>query len=124
MKVRSSVKALCKHCFVVRRGKIRFVYCKKDPKHKQRQGFHTFAHDDTAFCCACDTGSKSADVSGMSFFTNGPWVLPKAAFTTPLVQSVDFAKMSFSDLLKLQITTDETVSHFSPSMGISSLFRF
>ena len=41
MKVRSSIKAICKHCYIVRRGKIRYVYCKKTAKHKQRQGFHT-----------------------------------------------------------------------------------
>jgi ribosomal protein L36 len=41
MKVRSSIKAMCKNCYIVRRGKTRFVYCKVNPKHKQRQGFHT-----------------------------------------------------------------------------------
>ncbi len=41
MKVRSSIRALCPHCYIVRRGKSRFVYCKENPKHKQRQGFHT-----------------------------------------------------------------------------------
>ncbi len=41
MKVRSSIKAMCPHCYIVRRGKKRFVYCKENPKHKQRQGFHT-----------------------------------------------------------------------------------
>eukprot|EP01031_Cornospumella_fuschlensis_P033975 gene33975-41115_t len=41
MKVRSSIKALCPHCYIVKRGKKRFVYCKESPKHKQRQGFHT-----------------------------------------------------------------------------------
>lgn len=43
MKVRSAIKALCKNCYIVRRGKIRYVYCKKHPKHKQRQGIHTMA---------------------------------------------------------------------------------
>ena len=28
---------------MVKRGKSRFIYCKKHPKHKQRQGFHTLA---------------------------------------------------------------------------------
>ena len=41
MKVRSSIKLMCKHCYKVRRGKRRYVYCKQTPKHKQRQGFHT-----------------------------------------------------------------------------------
>ena len=43
MKVRSSVKRICKHCTTVRRRGVLFVTCKKDPKHKQRQGFHSEA---------------------------------------------------------------------------------
>ena len=35
---------MCKHCYMVKRGKIRYVYCKETPKHKQRQGFHTMVH--------------------------------------------------------------------------------
>jgi len=41
MKVRSAIKCLCKDCYAVKRGKTRYIYCKKHPKHKQRQGFHT-----------------------------------------------------------------------------------
>ncbi|MEK7451386.1 MAG: 50S ribosomal protein L36 [Patescibacteria group bacterium] len=38
MKVRSSVKKICQNCKTVRRcGRI-YVICKKNPKHKQRQG--------------------------------------------------------------------------------------
>ncbi|HKL17248.1 MAG TPA: 50S ribosomal protein L36 [Patescibacteria group bacterium] len=37
MKVRSSVKKMCPHCKVIRRGKRLYVVC-KNPKHKQRQG--------------------------------------------------------------------------------------
>ena len=38
VKVRSSVKPICEHCKVVkRRGVIRII-CKRNPKHKQRQG--------------------------------------------------------------------------------------
>lgn len=38
MKVRASVKRLCKDCKVVRRRGVVRVICKKNPKHKQRQG--------------------------------------------------------------------------------------
>ncbi|MBD3238227.1 MAG: 50S ribosomal protein L36 [Candidatus Moranbacteria bacterium] len=38
MKVRSSVKTICRDCKIVRRGKRVYVICKKNPKHKQRQG--------------------------------------------------------------------------------------
>ena len=37
MKVRSSVKKICKKCQVVRRVGVVYVIC-EDPRHKQRQG--------------------------------------------------------------------------------------
>ncbi|HLD70505.1 MAG TPA: 50S ribosomal protein L36 [Negativicutes bacterium] len=38
MKVRPSVKQMCKDCQVVKRQGTVYVICKKNPKHKQRQG--------------------------------------------------------------------------------------
>lgn len=38
MKVRSSVKKICRECKIVRRQGVVYVICKRDPKHKQRQG--------------------------------------------------------------------------------------
>ncbi|CAG8567545.1 16730_t:CDS:1 [Acaulospora morrowiae] len=38
MKVRSSVKRLCDGCYTVKRKGTVYVLCKKNPKHKQRQG--------------------------------------------------------------------------------------
>lgn len=38
MKVRASVKPICRNCQVVRRQWIVRIICKADPKHKQRQG--------------------------------------------------------------------------------------
>ena len=38
MKVRASVKVMCRDCQVVRRKGRVVVICKKNPKHKQRQG--------------------------------------------------------------------------------------
>ncbi len=37
MKVRSSVKKICRDCKLTKRRKRIFVIC-KNPKHKQRQG--------------------------------------------------------------------------------------
>ncbi len=37
MKVRSSVKKMCKDCKIIRRNGVVRVIC-KNPKHKQRQG--------------------------------------------------------------------------------------
>lgn len=38
MKVRSSVKKICKDCKVVKRKGVLRVICKGNPRHKQRQG--------------------------------------------------------------------------------------
>ena len=37
MKVKASVKKICRNCKIVRRNGVLFVICKTDPKHKQRQ---------------------------------------------------------------------------------------
>ncbi|OHA67779.1 MAG: 50S ribosomal protein L36 [Candidatus Wildermuthbacteria bacterium RIFCSPHIGHO2_02_FULL_47_12] len=37
MKIRSSIKKVCKDCMIVRRKGRLYVRC-KNPKHKQRQG--------------------------------------------------------------------------------------
>ena len=38
MKVRTSVKPMCDGCRVVKRDRIVHIICKKNPRHKQRQG--------------------------------------------------------------------------------------
>ncbi|HEV3233895.1 MAG: 50S ribosomal protein L36 [Candidatus Dormiibacterota bacterium] len=38
MKVRASVKRMCKDCKVIKRHGVVRVICSKDPKHKQVQG--------------------------------------------------------------------------------------
>ena len=38
MKVRSSVKPICEHCKDIKRRGVLRVICKRNPKHRQRQG--------------------------------------------------------------------------------------
>ncbi|PCI73719.1 50S ribosomal protein L36 [Candidatus Dependentiae bacterium] len=38
MKVRTSVKKMCGDCKVIRRVGVVRIICKKNPRHKQRQG--------------------------------------------------------------------------------------
>ncbi|MBI4532124.1 MAG: 50S ribosomal protein L36 [Candidatus Latescibacteria bacterium] len=38
MKVQSSVKKRCADCKIIRRRGVVRVICKREPKHKQRQG--------------------------------------------------------------------------------------
>lgn len=38
MKVRASIKRICEACKIVKRKGVLRVICKKNPRHKQRQG--------------------------------------------------------------------------------------
>ncbi|HCM36863.1 MAG TPA: 50S ribosomal protein L36 [Candidatus Wildermuthbacteria bacterium] len=38
MRVQSAIKKICKDCKIVKRDRKLYVTCKKNPKHKQRQG--------------------------------------------------------------------------------------
>lgn len=38
MKVMSALQRRCEACYLVRRGKVHYVYCKVHPRHKARQG--------------------------------------------------------------------------------------
>lgn len=38
MKVRASVKKICKDCKIIKRNGVIRVICSANPKHKQRQG--------------------------------------------------------------------------------------
>ncbi|MCH8142088.1 MAG: 50S ribosomal protein L36 [Gammaproteobacteria bacterium] len=38
MKVRASVKKMCRNCKIVKRKGVVRVICKSEPRHKQRQG--------------------------------------------------------------------------------------
>ena len=68
MKVRSSIKKMCKDCYVVRRGKTRYVYCKTTPKHKQRQGYHTMAHESSgAYCAFCAPAREEISLALSNF---------------------------------------------------------
>lgn len=47
MKVRSSVKKMCKGCRVVKYNQKVYIKCKENPRHKQRQLFSTFCPTST-----------------------------------------------------------------------------
>lgn len=56
MKVRSSPKKICQYCrIVVRKRRVRVV-CSNNPRHKQRQGFHTLARPDVPSSALSATG--------------------------------------------------------------------
>lgn len=54
MKVKSSIKRICGFCYIVRRNGVLYVRCKRNNRHKQRQGFHTlnfhFKVGDPRYC--------------------------------------------------------------------------
>ncbi|CAH8390067.1 unnamed protein product [Eruca vesicaria subsp. sativa] len=47
MKVKSSVKKRCESCKTVKRRGIIYVICSSNPKHKQKQGYCSIAHEGT-----------------------------------------------------------------------------
>jgi len=88
--VRSAIKAYCKHCYVVRRGKVRYVYCKKHPKHKQRQGFHTHAESGICLC-----GFANAEFGGMAALEGA------STFAAPSMPSMPAVTRSFAGNIRL-----------------------
>ncbi|HDS09649.1 MAG TPA: 50S ribosomal protein L36 [Firmicutes bacterium] len=38
MKIRSSIKKICASCKIIKRNGSVMIICKKNPKHKQKQG--------------------------------------------------------------------------------------
>ncbi|XP_061950923.1 uncharacterized protein LOC133673985 [Populus nigra] len=74
MKVRSSVKKMCEFCQIVkRRGRI-YVICSSNPKHKQRQGFATFAYSGLI---SAETTAPPRIVPSQSMGTGLASLLPK-----------------------------------------------
>jgi ribosomal protein L36 len=67
MKVRSAIKKFCKFCYIVRRGKVRYVYCKENPKHKQRQGYHTMSYTGECECNELISLNNSEIVQGFGW---------------------------------------------------------
>ena len=107
MKVRSAIKAMCKHCYVVRRGKIRYVKCKKNPKHKQRQGYHTSAPSLAEASCVCEECTELAIPSMKSFplppvKVNESIIMPQQMSSMDVQHKiVQFATQGFRSLYKM-----------------------
>ena len=117
MKVRSSIKAMCPHCYVVRRGKIRFVYCKKDPKHKQRQGYHTLMdinlNSRLDYCAPCNI-----NITVPKSFNNNLQMSPIKVISNT-------SKLSEFNSLPKDIETgkESTKIKYVPSIGIYSILN-
>lgn len=77
MRVKSSVKKICEHCFMVYRKNKLHVYCPKNPRHKQRQGFHT-----CVTCASCVSSTFGLSASSLSSSSSS------ATMASPLVSPV------------------------------------
>ena len=98
MKVRSAIKCMCEHCYIVKRRGTRFVYCRKSPKHKQRQGFATLLVRDAA------PAPLSATQSVFQSFGMTPVSWPLALRrdpALPLSASASFLRSQSTSLLLL-----------------------
>lgn len=121
MKVRSSIKAMCQHCYVVRRGKTRYVCCKVTPKHKQRQGYHTMAHKNGEYCIVCNT---ALEVERQLSTTTANEIAAAADMGMAML-SQSFGSMGIvraaSGVMK---KTESAVSvRYSPEVGIFSVLK-
>ncbi|KAJ8640546.1 hypothetical protein MRB53_017240 [Persea americana] len=77
MKVRSSVKKLCEFCRTVkRRGRV-YVLCTANPKHKQRQGFSTFAYEGPLPPQSTDANAKQEPAPSSGWRVGLASLLPK-----------------------------------------------
>ena len=109
MKVRSAIKALCPHCYVVRRGKTRYVYCKKSPKHKQRQGFHTLALNEfgqTQYCLPVNATPFSL-----------------GSLAVPSISSL-LATSASNELLAPHPSVNQSVNTLPSDTNTSSIFKY
>ena len=110
MKVRSAIKSMCKDCYIVRRGKTRYVYCKSNAKHKQRQGYHTFAGD---MCTMCITQQIISTSSSLSSLSSSSSIIPKTISSLPL-------PLSLSSISSKIFPTYESLSSSLSSSSSSS----
>ena len=90
MKVKSSLKRRCQHCKLVRRRRVLYVVCKKNPKHKQRQGFHTL----TAAAAAQPPAPASVTVSAASTTSVAPLAAAAPEVATMATRSTIAANLA------------------------------
>lgn len=120
MKVRSSIKAMCKHCYVVRRGKSRFVYCKMTPKHKQRQGYHTMVHQDGDYCISCNV---QFEVDRMLSTTAEP--VSSTNMNSELGKlSYNMGNLGLTSVVKVDAGSKSVNTRYIPEVGIFSVLKF
>ena len=115
MKVRSALKLRCAHCYMVRRGKKMFVYCKEIPKHKQRQGyFHTMARNNfmNEFCSPCNYGNIN---SMTTRYNSTSLVSPINEIETSL------GRISLSGSEVSSVLTSKIDIKYNPAVGIFSI---
>jgi ribosomal protein L36 len=114
MKVRASVKARCKDCYVVRRKGRIYVYCKSNPKHKQRQGFHTLV-------CGCNSPQSCGVMDLGSYFRPGRGGSTNAFSTAGINTSVPF---TLPTSLATPLVVPSLLADVSPSLNITSTAAF
>lgn len=100
MKVRNAIKKMCADCYIVRRGNIRYVCCKKHPKHKQRQGFCTTVVREPSLGSLLHAWStRELVVAG----TLRPWLSPLASARSVVLRPNSVAS-SFSAIVTTMAT--------------------
>ena len=116
MKVRSAIKSMCKDCYIVRRGKTRYVYCKSNAKHKQRQGYHTFAGDMCTMCIA-----QQFIPTTMTTTSSSSIIRPLTSNIFPTYQSLSSSFSSMTLNTNNNKISSKTIKSIK-TLGLSSIF--
>ncbi|GAB2210559.1 hypothetical protein Drorol1_Dr00015827 [Drosera rotundifolia] len=87
MRVRSSVRKMCEFCRTVKRHGRVYILCTANPKHKQRQGISTLAHENPLISLSPGVSCKQELLKtenlggGMASVLSREKQLPSAFFT-------------------------------------------
>ncbi|EWM28624.1 mitochondrial ribosomal l36 protein [Nannochloropsis gaditana] len=115
MKLRTALRRLCTSCYMVRRQGRLFVYCKANPRHKQRQGrgprrkLHSSSSDaafqDAHMSCSCsEHGQDTSFTLYKEGIGNPLWLQRKAgpvASLHDLMNSISPAVQAFVNNIRV-----------------------
>lgn len=115
MKVRSAIKRMCEACRIVKRRGRLYVVCKTNPKHKQRQGYHSEAAAEQQLAggaggaCGCCGGA--AGLGHLERFAAAEVARELAAAALPQTPAVSYG-------VAAHFAARSSLSHGSSSVGM------
>ncbi|KAL5711413.1 hypothetical protein ACHQM5_021873 [Ranunculus cassubicifolius] len=99
MKVRSSVKKMCASCKIVRRRGNLCVICSANPRHKQRQGFITYASEISIPPTSAEMSIKIEKAESYNFGVTG---VTEMSIKIPKAESRKFGVTAVAPVLPIK----------------------